>query len=285
MDDYVAATLRPDFPDSLGYVCMLAAYFDESGTHEGSQAVAVAGYIAHADQWAVFDRQWKEALADFKRPYFHMTDYAGNRQGYRWGTKRPHRFNRLMSIINRNVEIGIGVVLDVDAWNHHVQTKEEKRYFGTSKYDFCATVVLGLVALWCDDKGIHEGIAYTYEQGANGWREFHETYKKEYANAHNRQYYRLLGDVSFRDKKRFTPLQAADIVAFQMHKERPRQRGIDLSPSRADEVVRLVGVPAYWPYFDDAAFIDAKKRITSDTEAYALFQHGRPKTKKRKVSR
>ena len=63
-----------------------------------------------------------------------------------------------------------------------------------------------------------------FERGGKGWREFQATFNKAYEKPKWRRCYRLIGDISFKDKKAFRPLQAADIAAYQLHKERPRQR-------------------------------------------------------------
>jgi hypothetical protein len=40
------------------------AYFDESGTHKGSRALCVAGFLARADEWGAFTVEWEDALAE-----------------------------------------------------------------------------------------------------------------------------------------------------------------------------------------------------------------------------
>jgi hypothetical protein len=51
-------------------VVILTAYFDESGTHSGSEAVAVAGYVSTPDRWERFGQEWREALAAYNIEYF-----------------------------------------------------------------------------------------------------------------------------------------------------------------------------------------------------------------------
>ncbi|MGC2780894.1 MAG: DUF3800 domain-containing protein [Bradyrhizobium sp.] len=42
---------------------MLAAYFDDAGTHTTSRVVVWGGFMATADQWKVFDLAWRRKLA------------------------------------------------------------------------------------------------------------------------------------------------------------------------------------------------------------------------------
>jgi len=58
---YIRSAFRLAFPRSARerVVVSLTAYFDEAGTHKGSPAVAVAGYIGHDRDWRVFESEWK----------------------------------------------------------------------------------------------------------------------------------------------------------------------------------------------------------------------------------
>ena len=56
---------------------MLKAYFDDSGTHNGSAVIAVGGFVAKAEEWDVFEREWSEMLEVEEIGWFHMTDCEG----------------------------------------------------------------------------------------------------------------------------------------------------------------------------------------------------------------
>ena len=41
------------------------AYLDESGTHAGSRAVVVAGFVSNVSKWEAFSEQWSAALNEW----------------------------------------------------------------------------------------------------------------------------------------------------------------------------------------------------------------------------
>lgn len=70
----------------------LTAYIDESGTHDDSSIVIIAGVVGHAGQWRKFEKKWGRMLLDHKLPYFHAKEIEnGHGIGKGWTTdqKRP----------------------------------------------------------------------------------------------------------------------------------------------------------------------------------------------------
>ena len=41
---------------------MFNAYYDESGTHNGSPITVLGGFLGEAIQWAEFEREWRKVL-------------------------------------------------------------------------------------------------------------------------------------------------------------------------------------------------------------------------------
>jgi hypothetical protein len=75
---------------SKAYVAMFTIHCDVSGQRENTDVLAVAGFIAHASLWALFEKQWKKVLRKFGVSSLHMKDFAHSTGEYKaWkGTKR-----------------------------------------------------------------------------------------------------------------------------------------------------------------------------------------------------
>src|SRR5579863_9828864 len=94
-----------------GWIVMFDFEFgcDESGSHEGSPVLCLAGYVLNKQQMSDFDREWNEVLSwqelPHVLPYFHMSDCApdpGN--GPFRGLTKKQRIQvvaRLMAVIKR----------------------------------------------------------------------------------------------------------------------------------------------------------------------------------------
>ena len=57
-------------------MALIEAYFDESGSHDGSSALCVAGYLFEKGECEALDLAWKQTLEKYALPYFHMVDCA-----------------------------------------------------------------------------------------------------------------------------------------------------------------------------------------------------------------
>jgi len=61
---------------------ILTVYLDDSGTHDRSPAVVVAGYASTQDRWESFENEWRRSHKLYNLTHFHMTDFAsGTRPG------------------------------------------------------------------------------------------------------------------------------------------------------------------------------------------------------------
>ena len=59
-----------------GFVAMFTAYFDVSGHPADTDVLSVAGFIAHASQWTLFEKRWQKVLDRYGVSSLHMKDFA-----------------------------------------------------------------------------------------------------------------------------------------------------------------------------------------------------------------
>jgi hypothetical protein len=67
---------------------IVTTYGDESGTHDESPAMMLAGYVSTLVQWNNFDAEWKRDLLRSGLPgYFHATEHHNTAAGRRFSPK------------------------------------------------------------------------------------------------------------------------------------------------------------------------------------------------------
>jgi len=194
-----------------------AAYFDESGTH-GSPILTLAGYIATVEQWAHFAREWDEILKQESLTHFHMSKFEA-RQGEFRGWDNDRRLGvqkRLIGIIKRRVNIGIFCAVNLAAYDEMV-TEWRRKPFG-SPYNFCVKMCLSIISFWAQEYEREEPIAYVIEHGAGYNHEIDKSFSAVFAREEMRKFFRL-GSLTFADKKQALPLQAADLLAYEVWKD------------------------------------------------------------------
>lgn len=221
--------------------CVLHAYFDESGTHGSSRVCVVAGYFATQNQWDAFDRKWRKALQDYRLKEFHATRFwahvrqlaASSGKGHgsrvseyrRWGKKRCDRFiERLLSIIESHRIFPVGCVLVMREWSSLRQDERavltgaeqdpggrlktagaaRKPYFLPFRFSILAAAIhcAAKQRLHCsfDLNDSFSGYALNYFKTMKGLR-----FEK----------YRRLGEIFFTTSEEATPVQAADLLAYE----------------------------------------------------------------------
>jgi hypothetical protein len=57
-------------------MAIMEAYFDESGTHEGSPDICVAGYLFEKGNAIALDAAWQGMLKENSLDFFRMSDRA-----------------------------------------------------------------------------------------------------------------------------------------------------------------------------------------------------------------
>src|ERR1700678_3544059 len=120
--------------------CMVEAYMDESGIHDGAHVCVIAGYWGSVKKWVRFEKRWPEILKDADEPTlreFHSTEFwnsKGERHGIfaKWSDTKAERFiNDLIACIVETKIFPASAMLVIDEWK---KLNIDERSFLTGAY-------------------------------------------------------------------------------------------------------------------------------------------------------
>jgi Protein of unknown function (DUF3800) len=213
-----------------GKALFVEAYFDESGTHDGSPLMCVAGYLFTSEQCRRFDQEWSEVLREFDLPYFRMSECAHATGVFRGRSDICDTVARKMiGIIKRRIEYG--VVSSVSEADFQEVCSPFVKDMAGQAYGWCIHKVMVALREWCIKYNQNAPISYFFEAG--------HRHQQIAVGALNRlvevpefgKLYRY-GSHTFSAKQStdpnqpvLRPLQAADLLAWQYrtHKIRHAQ--------------------------------------------------------------
>jgi len=205
---------------------MFTAYFDDSGTDRNSDIAVAACYVSAKGGWDEFVEAWDAARWEEGFDCFHMSDFMappaqGKKPWCDWNNdKKSHVYNRLAKIINQHKRIGIAVAVPKQIWDNtpdHIRA-----HYGREHYTFAVRMCMNRIIRWRQPSLINHPVRYTFD-----W-EMQNTSKREEiskileiaAKPQNQEVAGMLGlepsGYSFEHKEVFKPLQASDILAWQM---------------------------------------------------------------------
>jgi len=235
----------PSSSDGRQLMASFTAYFDESGTHAGSPVVAVAGFISTIERWRIVEKEWRTVLRMYKLDYFHMTDFENRRGPYQgWADgQRQTVIKRLLGIIKRYVLSGFSAAV-VTADYDRLSIDEQSRL--VDPYTVCAFWCIRDVGGWLAELGRDDRVAHVFERGIRGAPRISEAFGRASDVALHE--YRF-GTLHFADKRSLVPLQAADILAYEVWKHVPKRLGANPRPTRKPILSLLSRVNMRGNYF------------------------------------
>jgi hypothetical protein len=196
---------------------------DESGTHDGSPVVAVGAYMATPAQWRHWTADWNKA----KRPIdvFHSVDSANLRNEFEgWSEVDRDAFvARLLPVLPRYRLRGQVVGINLNDYEDAMRGRDDLRRLLGTPYTACFHWSVAEILL---SEPKNRRIAFFHE--TNNFRgealESFASIQRDHKATHRTS-------LTFGTKQQFTPLQAADVLAFEGNK---RLRGpLERTPRRA----------------------------------------------------
>lgn len=208
---------------------MFQCYWDDSGTDPQPPIAIAACYISTATGWNDFVAAWDHVRANEGFDVFHMADFAASHDKSKkpfcdWDyVKRQRVYRRLAVAINDNKRVGLGIAIPKDFYDRQVRdTPDWLRWrFGKYHYTFAIRSFMGRIKAWREYYGITLPMQYVFDREDNPearaeielmWNglEKREDWAKWYGIESDNGY-------SFENRADFKPLQAADILAWQMN--------------------------------------------------------------------
>jgi len=217
----------------------LEIYFDDSGT-DGRTPVAVAAcYVSSKEQWDRFVNNWDRVLTDEGFDVFHMAEFvakpeAGHKPFCDWDTNKKLRvYSKLASILNTRIQKGFAFAIPKHSFDAYA-LKEFKEEYAKDHYSWAVKRILGLLAEWRKQSNITAPMQYVFDHGSLAEPQLKAIWEECKINAQAERKYGIVPDgVMFQDKKVFKPLQAADILAWQMQNHMRRTVLIGKDPDDA----------------------------------------------------
>jgi hypothetical protein len=218
------------------------AYFDESGTDEGSPYVVIAGALGNLSSWKTLNAGWHAVLDKHGFKVFHSVDLSHLRKEFErrkgWTVKQRERIiNSLLKVISHEQLVPFGIAVDVG------QFEEAASYYPENKmrpYDYGLRLVVGQIHKYLRGKKHKSLVAVTFESGQQLREPFVHCLKNPEAVSHYKTHIGV-GNVNFADKLGNGPLQVADLVAYELLKFLKRHGNVEADDIELRYPLRKLG--------------------------------------------
>ena len=210
----------------------------------------MAGFVADAEAWERFSVDWQDTLDGACIAYFRMADFESRHGQFKEWTdnERRENLNKFLVIIKKYTVLSVGWV---------VPKKSFDTIFSESAKEICGDAY-GLAAIACfrsigklaTDPGLDAWVEFVIESGTRGRRALEWIVREGSKDPEWREDNRI-ASLAFRDKRRFLPLQAADILAYELYKHLQKQLGLTQQRQDRYPLLQLASPSNPWHYADD----------------------------------
>lgn len=196
-------------------MAMLTAYFDESGIHSSSEVILISGFVATSELWEKFDAEWKENLDTARVPYWHSTEYearVGPFQGMNEGIRESLPVG-LVKVLCKYKPTAIEGAISRKDWDQFKDLRIGQLF--KAPYNLCFEYLIQQIAHWSQTEANGEPVSLIFadqKEYKNHAAEIYDLYRSNFT------YARIVSGVSFYPVQNLRPLQAADMIAYEMYR-------------------------------------------------------------------
>lgn len=195
---------------------MLQTAFDVSQDQPYRRFLVMAGFVSSAERWNDFDALWRDRLRLDNLQYFQMRAFAQCDTPFHQGWKHnePRRrklISELLGIITAHAYQKFAVVVQAEAVN--AVSEQVLRHLGRTSLAAAGFHMVGLVDNWRERERYQYAPEYLFEDGDSDkgtlMKLMHEITGKD-------PIFRAKKDKPEKGILAFTPLQAADLLAYEV---------------------------------------------------------------------
>jgi hypothetical protein len=239
----IMAGLRHDCFDQVD-AYMLKAFIDDSGSGGDSTWYVLAGYVGTLEAWDAFEKPWIEILnGSPKLEYFKASEAESLRPNSQWaGISKDAR--------NRRIDSFIDVIRKFATRAFHVRARQKdydeviKPYIPKQWDNAYFFLFMGLIASVTSVEkyaGYGQPVDFVFDWAEK--KRIQQPSLRLYGQCADLPQFRgRVHNIHYEDEKKFLPLQAADLLAWQI-----RRRFSVECENRAHFEMAL-NAPAYLPY-------------------------------------
>ncbi len=187
---------------------VLKAFYDDSSDGKRERVFSIGGYFGKEEEWKKFESLWAREAGE---TVLHMTDcLAGWGDFSNWSeSARNDLLVRLIGVINS---------VEIFGFQSAVSVQDFKAVFPNEQkgalYFFCFQECVGQAATWASEFSEHVAVIFDDEKDFKYRAHRLFDHLKRLKDRPGWEAMQWLGTVAFESRKRFRPLQAADIIAY-----------------------------------------------------------------------
>jgi hypothetical protein len=243
-----AASLH-HYQDKERLIAVFQVYLDESADAKKEKIFVIAGWMGTMQTWADFIPQWDDRIRHESIKSFHMADCEARRQEFSgWSLKRKNDLVRdLVGLIEKTeitAYIAGAKMADFIAVMDRFPVLRRFWYIRDPYYLLFNKCVFATCKTIDDIPGMPEWaqVSYLFDEHKNVSRKILQNYRW-----HKRDekfvYRHRLGSLTFASRETVIPLQAADLLAYEVRKwqenlwvcpERPERKPFEVLKDKID---------------------------------------------------
>ncbi len=233
-----------------------AAYFDDAGHPDNQDLVLIAGFVSGKDQWLKFEDEWHNALQQCGLPrdtVFHMTDLLAGAPKSPFAGWTDHQKHRLLEKL-----VHIAAIRTVKHFSETVFMDDYRAVndefaleeFHGAPYGLAGRNLLMRLKHWLEKQGPDARLLIFFEDGTKHKGDLLDNCRRD-----------GLPTPAFAKKRELVPLQAADLLAWEIAKHMRQIRRISVGQKIDPDYYKIN--PSYyldvlirygWEKEDDGAY-------------------------------